>query len=317
MPINKTTFEHIWKHILARINKHNYSTDSHEDIRNQIGNKLDSSAISEWAKAPTKPTYTAEEVGAITEEATPNTIGLMSAADKTKLDVTNIAYGICDTAAATAEKVVTISGNTNWELTAGSIIVVAFKNTNTAQNPTLNVNGAGAKNIYYTGSQITTKNLNLVGYANRMLRYVYDGTQYQYLGWNVDDNNRVQQNTAITTAGEYPVILGYNTATASVTHTVNKTSTLTYNPSTQILTAPTFKGNLDGTATKATQDASGNDIASTYALKTEVPDAYTKTEVDDILSNFQGGGTTVTYGVEDLVAGETELAEGEVYFVYE
>ena len=74
----------------------------------------------------------------------------------------------------------------------------------------------------------------------------------------------------MTTAGEFPVILGYSTSTSAVTNTVNKTSTLKYNPSTKILTAPTFKGNLTGnadTATKATQDASGNIITDTYETK--------------------------------------------------
>jgi len=42
----------------------------------------------------------------------------------------------------------------------------------------------------------------------------------------------------MTTAGAYPVILAYNTGTAAVTNTVNKTSTLTYNPSTTKLHTP-------------------------------------------------------------------------------
>ncbi|MGN1341645.1 MAG: hypothetical protein ACI4VL_00245 [Bacilli bacterium] len=68
---------------------------------------------------------------------------------------------------------------------------------------------------------------------------------------NVD--TKVTQAAAITTAGEYPVILGYSTATTAVTNTVNKTSTLTYNPSTKILTATTFKGTLSGNASSASK----------------------------------------------------------------
>lgn len=39
------------------------------------------------------------------------------------------------------------------------------------------------------------------------------------------------------------------------------------------VTAPTFVGNLSGTATKATQDGSGNTITSTYATKAELGNA--------------------------------------------
>lgn len=70
------------------------------------------------------------------------------------------------------------------------------------------------------------------------------------------DNNtdtKVTQAAAITTKAEYPIILGYSTATTAVTNTVNKASTLTYNPGDQILTAPKFKGDLTGTADSAKQ----------------------------------------------------------------
>ena len=52
----------------------------------------------------------------------------------------------------------------------------------------------------------------------------------------------------------------------------------------------------------------------TIAEKNKLNDIYTKAELDDLLA---GGGGNFTYGTEDLVAGETELAEGEVYLVYE
>ena len=49
-------------------------------------------------------------------------------------------------------------------------------------------------------------------------------------------DTKVTQSAAITTAGQYPVILGYNTGTAAVTNTVNKSADLTYNPNTKTLT---------------------------------------------------------------------------------
>lgn len=52
-------------------------------------------------------------------------------------------------------------------------------------------------------------------------------------------------------------------------------------------------GNLNGTASKATADASGNNIANTYAKKSTslsgygITNAYTKTEVDNLISTLQ------------------------------
>lgn len=52
---------------------------------------------------------------------------------------------------------------------------------------------------------------------------------------NPNSDTKVTQNAAITTNGNYPVILGYNTSSTAITNAVNKTTTLTYNPSTQTL----------------------------------------------------------------------------------
>ena len=65
--------------------------------------------------------------------------------------------GGCDTAAETADKVVTLpaDGSPRFELLPGSIIVVGFEYENKADNPTLNVNGTGAKPIYINGDPMT------------------------------------------------------------------------------------------------------------------------------------------------------------------
>lgn len=121
--------------------------------------------------------------------ATTSKDGLMSSTDKAKMNYTNIAYGTCTTAAATAAKEITISGNSNWSLAAGSLIVVKFTNTNTASNPTFNVNGTGAKSVWYNTALITTSSLSYAGYASRYGEYMYDGTQYVFIGWSTDSNS--------------------------------------------------------------------------------------------------------------------------------
>lgn len=50
-----------------------------------------------------------------------------------------------------------------------------------------------------------------------------------------DSTKKVTQNAAITTNAEYPIILASGTDTAATTNTLNKTSTLKYNPSTGAL----------------------------------------------------------------------------------
>ena len=109
--------------------------------------------------------------------------------EQSKLDATNVAYGTCTTAAATAAKVITISGNTNWKLAAGSIIVIKFSYTNSADNPTFNVNSTGAKSVLYGTAVITTSSLSYAGYASRYGIYAYDGTRYVFVGWSYDANS--------------------------------------------------------------------------------------------------------------------------------
>ena len=138
--------------------------------------------------------------------ASTSAAGLMSANDKLKLDYTNVVYGTCSTAAATAAKEITVSGNTKWELKAGSIVVVKFSATNTAQNPTFNVNGKGAKSVWYGTAVITTSNLDKAGYANRPMMFMYDGTQYVFIGWSYDTNS---------TYSTYSLGIGYGTCSTA------------------------------------------------------------------------------------------------------
>lgn len=179
--------------------------------------------------------------------ATTSAAGLMSAADKTKLNYTNVAYGTCSTAAATAAKVVAVSNNTNWALTAGSIITILFSNTNTAENPTLNVNGTGAKAIKYCGSTVATSNLNYGGYKNRPQVFMYDGTSYHFISWGYESGNT---NTLLRTykdeSSTYPILASRTAASSwdatyeSVYGTIATNITMT--PSTGTITATAFSG---------------------------------------------------------------------------
>ena len=106
-----------------------------------------------------------------------------------------------------------------------------------------------------------------------------------YCDTNTDTNTKVTQ-TNSTAATAYPILLKNGTGTGSVTNTVLFASGITLTPSTGTITATKFGGALTGnvtgnvsgssgsctgnaaTATKATQDGSGNTITSYYTPRT-------------------------------------------------
>lgn len=99
-------------------------------------------------------------------------------------------YGTCSTAAATADKTVACTGFAGG---IGSEITVKFTVTNTAANPTLNVNSTGAKPIYYRGATISAGYLA----ANRTYTFRFNGTQYELVG-DVNTNITYSNMTAAT-----------------------------------------------------------------------------------------------------------------------
>ena len=103
-------------------------------------------------------------------------------------------YGTCATAAGTAAKVVSLTGFT---LATGAKVTVKFTVTNTAANPTLNVNNTGAKAIQYRGSAISAGYLA----ANRVYTFIYDGTNYQLIGDINTDTNTTYNTGTSTIAG--------------------------------------------------------------------------------------------------------------------
>ena len=152
-----------------------------------------------------------------------------------------IHYGTCSTAAGTAAKTVSCSGFT---LATGARIAVKFTVTNTATNRsvTLNVNNTGAKNIYYRGSSTAWSNSVLA--ANRTYEFVYNGTQYEFVG-DIDtgSNNVGQTNT--TTNANYPVLFRYNNNTSNGTSGTRFCSGVQVNPSTGTLSATILSATSD------------------------------------------------------------------------
>lgn len=125
--------------------------------------------------------------------------------------------GICTTAAATAEKVVTCTEYTT--LTAGDVIFVNFTNTNTAthSNLTLNVNSTGAKEIRirYNGNATYDGTIyaNALA-ANQTVMFTYNGTYWILMTPDV-------YNSTYSTAGLGNAFGVCTTAAATVAKTVS------------------------------------------------------------------------------------------------
>ena len=117
----------------------------------------------------------------ITDEITPNSDSLPTSgavAEETDNLKANIGYFTCDTAAGTAAKVVAATG---YKLTTGGNIRIKMTHTNSAANVTLNINGTGAKALFYNGQQASSSNK---WEDMEVLLVYYDGTRYQAINAN-------------------------------------------------------------------------------------------------------------------------------------
>lgn len=136
---------------------------------------------------------------------------------------------------------------------------------------TLNVNGLGAKTIYrFSTTKLTTQ--FPVGSIITLI-YHADLNEGCWITNDYDSNTNTYQRVYKTTGNvEYPITTRYAVTTGASYYAEygRYSEGVTLNPSTNTITATAFKGKLTGnadTATKATQDGSGNNIASTYAKK--------------------------------------------------
>lgn len=102
-----------------------------------------------------------------------NGLSIQGDADRTN-------YAVCSTAAGTQAKTCDCAG---FALVTGAEITVKFSATNTQNAPTLNVNGTGAKAIYYRGAAIPAAYLA----TNRTYTFRYNGSQYELVG-DIDTN---------------------------------------------------------------------------------------------------------------------------------
>lgn len=144
-------------------------------------------------------------------------------------------YGVCSSSATDTTKIVPCA---NFSLVTGAHIRVKFTVTNSASAPvSLNVNNTGDKTIKYHGGTIGGSWLS----ANRVLEFVYDGTDWLITG-DLDNNNRTSQ-TNTTTSGDYRVLMSYNTNDTSESTYTRKSNKFLANPATGEFFATGYRRN--------------------------------------------------------------------------
>ena len=188
-------------------------------------------------------------------------------------------FGTCSTAASTAAKTVSITSGT-FTLGAGARVTVKFSYANTANNPTLNVNSKGAKNIFHNGSQITTgSNIALLAGT---VDFVYDGTQWQLIG------NYLSSNYDSKTAASGGTELSLVTTGEKYTWN-NKTS------NTGTITGITMNGQSKGTS-------------GVVNLGTVITDVSTKADKPSKVSKSAPTSLTLADNTEYTITGVTSLS---------
>ena len=230
-----------------------------------------------------------------------------------------IHYDTCSTAATTAAKTVNVTG---FALKTGASVKVKFTTTNTAANPTLNVNNTGAKPIYYRGTAISTGYLA----ANRTYEFVYNGNQFELVGdLNTDTNNATAQNIS-TVNNTYPILLG---ATANATSNIGDKATIfgkgvKVNPSTSEVIATkftgTFVGNVTGNVSGSSGSCTGNAATATRAIYDEngvrISTSYAPQAQIDYLANVATNSVSAAVSAKnDAVAAKDQaqqIADGLV-----
>ena len=198
-------------------------------------------------------------------------------------------YCTCDTDSGTAEKIVSVTG---FVLEEGARVTVKFLESNTASNPTLNVdNGSGytgAKAIMYRETSSVSGSSNYYRWqAGDIIDFIYDGTNWVMVGWQTYAYHAESATSASTST--YATCLRCSTTnllTASNTSTVTSSATIrpssnyvyslgsydyqwdrVYAKSVGTLAYPVstaYITDMQGKASNATADASGNTITSTY-----------------------------------------------------
>ena len=218
-------------------------------------------------------------------------------------------YGICSTAAATAEKTVTIN-NSGFRLETGVQVIIKFTNANSIASPTLNVNNTGAKPIYRYGTTAASTGTTTTGWvAGAVQTFTYDGTAWIRDYWynTTYANTTLGQGygtcaTAAATVAKVVTLSSYALATGgivSVKFTYDVPANATMNINSKGAKAIYYRGSAITAGVIRAGDTATFIYDGTY---------YHLIGVDR---------ATFQYGTSELTAGTSALATGTIYIQYE
>ena len=97
-------------------------------------------------------------------------------------ELTYTNYGVCSSSSSTVAKTVTVD-NENFSLSVGVKVNVKFSSTNTAESPTLAVNGTAAKPIVTKGTNGVGRGAQSSWNSGSVVELTYDGTSWVIDGW--------------------------------------------------------------------------------------------------------------------------------------
>ncbi len=201
--------------------------------------------------------------------------GLMTSSDKQKLDKSmSVAYGVSGGSASALT--VTLTGVT---LTNGTIIAVYNNTANNNANATLNVNGLGAKAIYYKGAKITAN----VFPKNTTCLFVYNTTLlsggcWQMLEFDTTYSNVTSSSNGLMLASDKTKLDGISENANNYTHPsyTARTGKPTGNQS------PSFGGTF--TVSQMTSDSTGHITNATDRTVT-IPSTVASTSSNGLMSS--------------------------------
>lgn len=202
-------------------------------------------------------------------------------------------FGTSSTTASTAAKVVTCEGFT---LATGAIIGILFSTGNTADEPTLNINSTGSKNIVV--GNITVSSTNVLKWsANTVLYFQYNGTNFYYIN-SVSAASEVSSRGAGTWYGTSSTTAATTAKVVTCSNFVLTKGSLISVRFTYASTADTLTLNVNSTGAKTVYRGSGS-VSSTNPLKWDAYETLT----------FIYDGSYYRYvssssSIDDLVVGE-------------
>lgn len=277
--------------------------------------------------APTVPVTSVNgETGAVVLDASDIMNGQYSvAADIEELqenlgDATALAYrnsdlyvATCSTAAGTAAKVATVINSQGFTLTTGAMVLVLFRNANSAAVPTLNVNSTGARGIFAPDALTSAESVLINQWSvHEAVLFVYDGNQWLNMGCGTAINRAyATANAAMPkTGGTFTGAPKYASDPAD-DNTLTRKSYVDSAIASALTASMVYKGTIGtgGTVTALPASATVGDV---YMVKTAGTWAGKTCEAGDMLI-CNTTYTTVSNAYWDVVqANLTTLTDAEI-----